>query len=165
MDPALPSCFGAAQWRWLLRTLQESTAAFKLLAMGEVWKDKENRERDDLGTFPHEREALFDFIRNNRIGGVMIFGGDIHCSRHLCTKGRLGYDLHDFVSSPIHASTIPSLNVPHPDLIWGRPEPRTFLRIIADSTVTPAAFTATWLNAAGTVLHEVKLDARQLAPA
>ena len=165
VDPTLPSCFGAAQWEWLLRTLRESTAPFKLLAMGEVWKDKENKERDDLGTFPHEREALFDFIRREKIGGVMLFGGDIHCSRHLCTPGRLGYDLHDFVSSPIHDSTIPSLNVPHPDLIWGKPEPRTFLRIVADSTITPAAFTATWLNAAGSVLHEVKLDAAKLTSA
>ena len=165
VDPALPSCFGAAQWAWLLRSLKESTATFKLLAMGEVWKDKENKEPDDLGTFPHEREALFDFIKREKIGGVMLFGGDIHCSRHLRTPGRVGYDLHDFVSSPIHKSTIPSLNVPHPDLIWGKPEPRTFLRVIADGTTTPATFTATFINVEGTVLHEVKLTSAQLSPA
>jgi alkaline phosphatase D len=159
VDPARPTCFGATQWAWLLRTLKESTAPFKLLAMGEVWKDKENAERDDLGTFPHERDALFDFIRREMIGGVMVFGGDIHCSRHLVTPGRLGYDLHDFVSSPIHRSTIPSLNVPHPDLVWGRAEPRTFLRLVADSTVTPPRCTATFINAAGVALHEAVVTA------
>ena len=125
---------------------------------------KENKESDDMGTFPHERDALFDFIRREKISGVLTFGGDIHCSRHLCTKGRLGYDHHDFVSSPIHRNTIPSLNVPHPDLIWSKAEPQTFLRVAADSTVTPAAFTATFLNAAGDVLHESELTAKDLAP-
>ena len=163
VDAAKPTCFGPRQWDWLLKTLQASTAPFKLLAMGEIWKDKENKEPDDLGTFPHEREALFDFIREKRIGGVVLFGGDIHCSRHLCTRGRLGYDLHDLVSSPIHASIIPSLNVPHPDLVWGKPVPRTFLRIVADSTVSPAAFTATFIGADGGTLHEVKLDSAMLS--
>lgn len=160
----LPSCFGAAQWKWLLATLKASTAPFKLLAMGEVWQDKGNKEPDDMGTFPHEREALLDFIRAEKIEGVMLFGGDIHVSRHLCTKGRVGYDIHEFVCSPLHSSTIPSLNIPHPDLVWGKPEPRTFLRISADDTVRPARLEATYINAAGEVLHEVRLTSAQLTP-
>lgn len=163
--PSEPSCFGAAQWKWLLSSLKASTATFKLLAMGEVWQDKENKEKDDLGTFPYEREALYDFIRAEKIGGVFLFGGDIHCSRHLCTKGRVGYDLHDLVSSPIHGRIIPALNVPHPDLIWGEPVPHTFLRIVADTTVQPARLTATFLNEAGKNLHEVELTRAQLTPA
>ncbi len=165
VNPELPSCFGAAQWKWLLASLKASTAPFKLLAMGEVWQDKENHESDDMGTFLHEREALFDFIRAEKISGVTLFGGDIHVSRHLCTKGRAGYDLHEFVCSPLHSSTIPSLNIPHPDLVWGHPEPRTFLRITADDTVRPARLVATYINAAGEVLHEVKLTSAQLTPA
>ncbi len=157
VDPAKPSCFGATQWNWLQRTLQASTAPFKLLAMGEIWQDKTNSEPDDLGTFPHEREALFDFIRDQQITGVMLCGGDIHCSRHLILKNRVGYDLHEFVTSPIHASTIPSLNVPHPALVWGRPEPRSFLRLTADTTVPTPTCSATFLNANGTTLHEVSL--------
>jgi alkaline phosphatase D len=163
--PDKDSCFGAMQWEWIKRTLKASTAPFKLLAMGEVWQDKMNKETDDMGSFPWEREALFDFVRAEKIGGVFLFGGDIHCSRHLCSKGRVGYDLHDLVSSPIHESVIPSLNVPHPDLVWGKPEPRSFLRLIADDTVKPAALTATFLNGAGDTLHEVKLTSAQLTPA
>ncbi|MFO1522191.1 MAG: hypothetical protein U1G05_09150 [Kiritimatiellia bacterium] len=29
-----------------------------------------------------------------------------------------GYDLHDFVTSPAHTSTIPTLDVYNPDLEW-----------------------------------------------
>jgi phosphodiesterase/alkaline phosphatase D-like protein len=164
VDASLPSCFGAAQWAWILAGLKASTAKFKLLAMGEVWQDKMNKETDDMGTFPHEREALFDFIKREKISGVMLFGGDIHCSRHLCSKARVGYDLHEFVSSPIHDRIIPSLNVPHPDLVWGKPEPRAFLRIAADDTVQPATLTATFINVAGETIHEVQLTSTQLSP-
>ena len=165
VDPSQPTCFGAAQWQWLKTTLKASTAPFKLLAMGEVWQDKMNKETDDMGTFPYEREALCDYIRAEKIPGVMLFGGDIHCSRHLCSKGRAGYDLHEFVSSPIHDRIIPSLNVPHPDLVWGHPEPRSFLRLTADTTAQPGRLSATFLNAAGKVLHEVNLTAAGLTPA
>lgn len=162
VDGSLPTCFGAAQWKWLLAGLKGSDASFKLLAMGEIWQDKGNRETDDMGTFPHEREALFDFIKKEKISGVMLFGGDIHCSRHLCTKGRVGYDIHEFVSSPIHDRVIPSLNIPHPDLVWGQPVPRTFLRVTADDTATPATLVATFLSVDGTKLHEVALTSDQL---
>jgi alkaline phosphatase D len=165
VDSEKPSCFGAMQWDWIKRTLKASTAPFKLLAMGEIWQDKENKETDDMGTFPYEREALFDFLHAEKISGVFLFGGDIHCSRHLCTKGRAGYDVHEFVSSPIHEGIIPSLNVPLPDLVWGEPIPQTFLRVVADSTVTPAKLTATFLQADDRTLHEVKLTAADLTAA
>lgn len=163
VDPKQPSCFGGQQWKWMLASLKASAAPFKLLAMGEVWQDKMNKETDDLGTFPYEREGLFDYLKKEKIPGVFLYGGDIHCSRHLCTKGRVGYDLHEFVSSPMHHRVLPSLNIPHPDLVWGHPEPRSFLRLTVDSTVQPPQLTASFLNVDGKIIHEVQLTSSQLA--
>ena len=57
----------------------------------------------------------------NKIGGVVLVGGDIHVSRHLeyPMKERMGYDLHQFSISPLHDRVIPSLNC-HTRIFMGR---------------------------------------------
>ena len=94
VDPAQKTCFGAAQWAWLKQSLLASRAPFKLLVMGQIWVDKKNTETDDMHTYWYERDALFDFIRENRIPGVVLVGGDIHLSQHHIHRRRVGYDLH-----------------------------------------------------------------------
>jgi len=167
VDPLKPTCLGKKQWNWLLENLKASTATFKILATGMIWDDKKNKEKDDWETYAHEREALFDFIGVNKITGVILIGGDIHVSRHLrypMTK-RIGYDLHQFIISPLHERTIPSLNVPHPNLLWGEPLPNMFLHLECDNTVSPATLTATWIDRTSKTHRQVKLTATDLCAA
>ena len=164
VDPTKRTGFGPAQWQWLLDSLAASRAPFKVLAMGEVWQDKKNSETDDQFTYWFERDALFNFIRERKIPGVVLLGGDIHVSRHLIHRQRLGYDLHDFITSPAHTSVIASLDVPHPDLEWSSQEARQFLTITADTRVNPAVLTARYLLHDGTVQREVVIPYDQLTP-
>lgn len=163
-DPEKPSLLGKKQWEWLQDALRDSTATFKLLACGMIWDDKTNAETDDWGTFPHERKAIENFIVENRISGVILLGGDIHASRVLRypTKEKMGYDLVQFIASPIHASTIPKLNVAHPDLIRSAVEPNVFLRVDVDDTVSPARFDAVLVNKDGEQVFSHHLRADQL---
>ncbi|WP_020390478.1 alkaline phosphatase D family protein [Kribbella catacumbae] len=154
-DPAKQTCTGEVQWQWLREQLQRSTATFKALATGMIWDDKQNSESDDWGTYQHEREAIFDFITKEKIPGVFLLGGDIHVSRALNYGARVGYDLWQFIVSPLHNRTIPSLNVPHPALVHSAVEPNVFLKLVADTTVKPATLTATWINSAGKRIFEV----------
>ncbi len=165
VDPEQPTCLGKDQWEWLLAGLAASTAPFKLVASGMIWDDKKNKEKDDWETYAHEREALFDFIADKKISGVVLIGGDIHVSRHLRypLKERLGYDLQQWIVSPLHERIIPELNVPHPALLWGEPIPNVFLQVIADSTKSPATLTANWITRAGKQVHSVHLTANDLA--
>lgn len=158
------TCLGKKQWNWLLKGLQRSTAPFKIIASGQIWDDKTNGEKDDWHTYAHERDALLDFIRDKNIGGVILMGGDIHASRALRYDDRVGYPLWQFIVSPMHDSTIPSLNVPHPNLVWGKPVPNVFLRIVADNRSQPATLVATWLKMDGQTINEVELDSTQLQP-
>lgn len=163
-DPAKPTCLGRVQWEWLQEKLLASTAPFKCLATGMIWDDKQNAESDDWGYYSHERDAIFDFLAEHRIPGVFLVGGDIHVSRALNYGPRVGYDLWQFIVSPMHSSTIPSLNVPHPSLVHSAVEPHVFLRLEADTTVRPHTLRATWVNRDGERVFEVETDSERLSP-
>lgn len=153
-DPVKPGLLGRAQWEWLQRGLKSSTAPFKILASGIIWDDKENSESDDWGTYRHELHAIRRFIGEQKISGVILMGGDIHASRVLRypTKDLVGYDLVQFIASPIHASVIPSLNVYNEHLVRSAVEPNVFLRIDVDSKNSPPALTASLINASGEII-------------
>jgi hypothetical protein len=164
VNPAHPTCFGNDQWDWIRQALRQSHATFKVLAMGQIWQRKKNSENDDMFTYYVERDALFDFIREERIPGVVTFGGDIHVSRHLRQPRRLGYDLHHFISSPSGASVIPSLDVPHPALEWSSQAPRQFLTLTADTRGPKPVLTARFRLDTGVVQHEVVVPYDDLVP-
>jgi alkaline phosphatase D len=163
VDNTKPTCLGTTQWKWLLAGLKESTAPFKVLATGMIWDDKQNREKDDWQTYAHERDALFDFIAEHKIPGVLLMGGDIHVSRHLTYPSRVGYDLHQCIVSPLHDRIIKELNVPHPALVWGEPIPNVFLQLVVDSTQQPATLQATWFDMHGQELHVLKTTGAELS--
>ena len=163
VDPDKKTLLGPRQWEWLKAGLLASTAPFKVLATGMVWHDKPNREKDDWETYAHEREALFDFLAENKIGGVVLLGGDVHVSlllEHLPAT-RLGYPVFEYIVSPLHDSVIPSL-VPTKDkrLLWSAVEPNVFLRMVADTTGEEPRLTSTWITMDGKRLHEhvIKLE-------
>ncbi len=158
-DPTQTTCLGQHQWQWFREKLRASTATFKAITTGMIWDDKQNSEKDDWGTYHYEREAIFDFIREQRIGGCFLIGGDIHVSRALHYGDRVGYPLWQFIISPMHGSTIPSLNVPHPALVHSAVEPHVFLRLAASQE----ALHAQWINRDGRRIFEVKLTAAELS--
>ncbi|MFP6582172.1 MAG: alkaline phosphatase D family protein [Candidatus Hydrogenedentota bacterium] len=164
VDPSKPTLLGARQWAWLKKSLKGSTAPFKIIACGMIWDDKENGESDDWGTYSHERSALFDFIGEKNISGVVLIGGDIHCSRLLQykTEQQVGYPIRQCIVSPIHDSTIPSLNVAHPDLIHGAAIPHVWLRVEVDTTASPATFKADWVQKDGQEMWALELDENDL---
>lgn len=165
VDPTKKTCYGPEQWTWIQQALEASKAPFKVLTIGEIWQDKKNSENDDQFTYWYERDALLNFIRSKKIPGVVLMGGDIHVSRYLVHRQRLGYDLHDFITSPAHTSTIPSLNVPHPDLEWSDESPQQFVTLTADTRPNPATLTARFYQAAiASPIHEVVMPYDQLTP-
>lgn len=164
IDPNQPTCFGADQWTWLLNALKQSRSPFKVLAFGAIWQDKKNGESDDMQTYWAERDALLDYVRDQKIPGVVLLGGDIHVSRHLTHAQRTGYDVHDFVTSPAHSSVIPSLDVYNPDLEWSSQADRQFMTISVDTRVQPAVMTAKFIKQDGTVQRTVTIPYDKLVP-
>jgi hypothetical protein len=164
VDPSQTTCFGKTQWEWILESLKDSKAPFKVLSMGAIWQDKKNRETDDMFTYWYERDALLDFIKLERIEGVILHGGDIHVSRYLSHPQRVGYDLHDFIVSPGHNSIIPSLNVYHPSLEWSLVQGQQFMTLEVDPTLDDPTLVATFRQPGGKVNHQVTIKHSELVP-
>lgn len=163
-----PTLLGRRQWEWLRQELRASTAPFKLLASGMIWNGAVRPgKRDHWGSYPHEREALFRFIGQENIPGVVLVGGDIHRTRVLRheTTETAGYPLMELVTSPIHAGVIDAANAPHPGLVHDSGEPHSFLLITVDTTVTPPILVAQFQNAAGRELYSLTLNTAMLSAA
>lgn len=167
---------GEEQWQWLLDNLRASTAQFKLLVSGMVWNDNVRPDKTDYwGHYPKERQRLFDFIRSERIGGVILVGGDIHRSRAFRTHpfvatspsrepilDAIPYTLHEWTSSPLGANVVESWNVPGPALVWDEGNPNAFMVVQTDAG--GRSMTARWMSAAGRELYRQRVTAEELTP-
>lgn len=95
---------GADQKAWLKRELKASTAPFKILVSGGGWSSAEKESGgDSWGVYMTERDEIFDFIRDQAIGGVVCISGDSHMGELNCVPRSDvgGYDIYDFCSSPL----------------------------------------------------------------
>jgi len=103
-QPDLPgkTFLGAAQLAWLRDGLRSSRAPFKILVSGSGWSTAK-LSGDSWGACLNERNALFDFIRDEKITGVVLLSGDTHSGElnAIPWSNRGGYDLYDLVSSPL----------------------------------------------------------------
>ncbi len=108
-QPSTPekTMLGRQQLEWLQQKLLQSRAVFKVLACGSGWSMAKGEGGDSWASFRHERDALFDFIRDNGIGGVVLVSGDTHVGELnvIPWSSRGGYDLYDFVTSPLAQPT------------------------------------------------------------
>jgi alkaline phosphatase D len=129
-DATKKSLLGTAQWRWLQKGLQESQAPFKVLACGMIWNDATRPLKQDFwGRWAHERDGLFRWLGEKRIGGVVLVSGDIHRTRTVlhATKDLCGYDIPELITSPIATTVIEVNNAPHPGLLFDAGVEQSFL--------------------------------------
>ncbi len=94
---------GARQLAWLKEGLRRSDAPFKALVSGSGWNHAKGEKGDAWSAFREERDALFDFIRDENIRGVVLISGDTHMGElnAIPWSDRGGYDLYEFISSPL----------------------------------------------------------------
>jgi len=94
---------GRQQLDWLKRELAGSRAPFKVLVNGSNWALGEGTNDDTWAGFIHERNALFDYIRDQRIDGVVLLAGNTHFPYASCApwSEHGGYDLYDLTSSAL----------------------------------------------------------------
>lgn len=117
-DGPAKSFLGEKQTKWLKDRLVASKAPFKILVCGSGWSAADGPQGDTWAAFRTERDALFDFIRDRKVGGVVCLSGDSHVGELNCipwsVKG--GYDIYDLVSSPLAQPTATSWVTQFPEV-------------------------------------------------
>lgn len=164
-DPREKTLLGRAQWDWLRAALAASNAPFKVLATGMIWNGAVRPfKRDHWGAYEHEREALFRWLGEHDIEGVLLMGGDIHRSRLVRhdTAESVGYALHEVITSPLANSVILAANAPHPGLEKDIGIEQTYVTLNADTTASPARLTVRFHDHEGAVLHELVRTSAEL---
>ncbi len=165
-DPKLPTLIGEQQWEWLKKGLNESDASFKILACGMIWNGATRPNKPDhWDNYEYEKKALFKFINKNKISGIILVGGDIHRSRYLLhsTQELAGYDIPEFITSPMHEGVIASANTPHPDLVYDRGVPESYLIAEFDSQADTPTAKFICMTIDGTVQFTVTLTQSDLS--
>jgi alkaline phosphatase D len=94
--------FGDAQMQWLMESLRASEAPFKIVVGGNQMLNPLNTF-EGFNQFPFEQKKLIDFIRNERVSGVLFLSGDRHYSELLRRNEPGMYPLYDFTSSSLTA--------------------------------------------------------------
>lgn len=104
-DPDGPqkTTLGARQLSWLKEGLKASEAPFKVIVSGGVWTRGKGPRGDAWSAFMHERNVIFDYIRDEQISGVVLLSGDTHTAELnvIPWSDHGGYDLYDLTSSPL----------------------------------------------------------------
>jgi len=157
----IPTLLGQQQWDWLERELKASTAPFKILACGMIFNGATRPGKTDhWGDYPIEYYRLLSIIKRNSISGVVLVSGDIHWSRVIQhnTKAKIGYDLIEFITSPIHEKLISAANAPHEGDLFSVGEINSFLLLDATTNNDRQSIKMTITNASGESLYVYKLD-------
>jgi alkaline phosphatase D len=106
-DTSEKTMLGTAQFEWLQKALVASEAIFKVIISGSGWSTSKGEGGDSWAAYLHERDRLFDFIRDQKISGVVLASGDSHIGEinAIPRSEKGGYDLYDLVSSPLAQRT------------------------------------------------------------
>ncbi len=161
-DRRTGSMLGPEQKAWLLETLQESSATFKVLASPVPWTaGVKPGSKDTWDGYPGEREEIFSFVEKQKIDGLFLIAADRHRTDLRKTERPGGYDLYEFESSRLtnrHTHGV----VKTPGLIWGYNKTCSFGLMRFDTTREDARVTFECVTIDGDVIHRHELRASAL---
>gem|GEM_PF-394950 len=91
--------YGPEQMDWLRRELQESKATFKFVVGGSQSLSEVNQ--GETWTDYQEQKDFLEFLRVNRIPGVVFLSGDRHFTEMMRLEQSGMYPLHELTCSPL----------------------------------------------------------------
>lgn len=135
-DDASKTMLGAAQKQALKDWLLTSNATFKMIVSSVMFSDFSGHTvfGESWPAFATERNEIMDFIKDNRVSGVMLFSGDEHTGRVFQMEP---WDIYEVAPAPLGwkvGSAIP----PDPQIKFQSNFVRLFGLLTADTSVCPA---------------------------
>ena len=124
---------GAGQLAWLKRELMASRAPIKFIASGSEWQT--DSQPDSWKSFLRERQEIFDFIREQRIRGVILLSGD----RHFTGAYQIQRRFLEVTAGPLGAKNFPTKNLP--EMFFNQGEGKLYCVFDVDTALSPPAVT------------------------
>lgn len=95
---------GEAQWKWLAEQLQVPAEVRIIASSIQVISEEHGYEK--WANFPHERQRLFQLLRDSKAQNVIIISGDRHHAEISKLDGILDNPLYDVTSSSLNKPRI-----------------------------------------------------------
>ena len=162
------SYLGEPQMAWLKKTLQASTAPFKIISSGTMWSDYVSKAKDSWGSWDVEaREELFGFIEREKISGVLLISGDRHGARGFKIPRPSGFAFHEFEAATLGGVSGPAGLVKDcPEQLFGY-DGQDFIacgEFTFDTTSEDPQVTFRLIDQSGAIKEEHSLSLQQLTP-
>ncbi len=155
-----PSMLGPAQKKWLLQTVNKSTATFKVHASPVPWTfNAKGDSRDTWNGYRAERKEIFDFLTKNEIGGVILISADRHRSDLWKIDRPNDYALYEMNSSRLTNQHV------HPTMekaLFSYNEKQSFGIVQFDTTADDPTVTYRIITIDGEQVHAFSLNLSKL---
>lgn len=156
------SMLGPVQKEWLFERLRSSSATFKIIASPVPFASGvKPGSSDPWDGYPEEREQIFSFVEQGRIGGVILIAADRHRSDVWKIPRPNGYDLYEFQSSRL--TNIHTHGVMKGSL-FGFNKERSFGLLSFDTTKDDPEITYTIVTIDNEPVYQLTLRRSQLKP-
>ena len=157
-----PSMLGAVQMKWLKKTLADKPATFKVICTNVPMAPKvKPGSKDTWDGYSDERSAIYQFIADQKLPGVVILSADRHRSDayKVDTKIEGMYPLFEFSSSRLTNQHVHKL-IDHS--LFGYNENQSFGRVDFDLTAEDPTVKYTIINIDGKAIHDLTVKLSQL---
>ncbi len=157
-----PSMLGPVQMKWLKKTLADKPATFKVICSNVPMAPKvKPGSKDTWDGYSDERSAIYQFIADQKLPGVVILSADRHRSDayKVDTKIEGMYPLFEFSSSRLTNQHVHKL-IDHS--LFGYNEKQSFGRVDFDLTVEDPTVKYTIINIDGKAIHDLTVKLSQL---
>ena len=157
-----PSMLGPVQMKWLKKTLTEKPATFTVICTNVPMAPKvKPGSKDTWDGYPEERSAIYQFIADQKIPGVVILSADRHRSDAYKVDTEINgmYPLFEFSSSRLTNQHVHKL-IDHS--LFGYNDKQSFGKIDFDLTTEDQTVKYTIINIDGKKIHDLTIKLSQL---
>lgn len=155
--------YGEQQMDWLKNALAGSGATFKIITTGSQVLNPAS-PFDCFRKFPVEYYELMDFIKNEKISGVLFLTGDRHHSEVIKVEGLVPYPLYDITASPLTAGThvFGASEKNNPSRVFGLDQKQNYAHISVTGKQRERVLTVKYKGLSGELLGEWSVGETEL---
>lgn len=155
--------FGDKQMQWLRDALVGSSATFKIIATGSQVLNPKS-PFDCFRRFPVEYHAFMQFLREEKIRGVVFLTGDRHHSEVIKVEGQTSYPLYDITVSPLTSGThvFGGDEKENPYRVIGIDQKQNYGRVTVSGKAKDRKLTVTFLGLKGESIGEWSVHENEL---